>query len=351
MPEEARKRREHRRGEGSVYQSNGVWMAAFTVGYRDGKRIRRKRASRDGTKKGAGRELAKLQRWYGHVGDVGTMTLGAYLDEWLEMVQPTVAPGSLVAYRGHVENHIKPLLGGIFVAELHQRDVRRLIRDRITAGKSAQTVVGIVSTLRSALAVAVRDGDLPANVAAGLDLPRVDRAPVEAMTPERATAILEAVKDDDHGSLYVTLLGTGLRLGEALALDWQDIDLDSGRLTVKAGKSRSARRSLPLPRFVVTALRKHKVAKGGRNGPVWAISKSTALRTFRGLLAEADVPYLTLHQLRHGTATLLLQRGVPMREISDILGHASPALTARTYAHVSEAQKRRAMSTLDEVGA
>jgi integrase len=358
VPEEARRKREHRRGEGSVYQdrSTRVWVAAFTVGWKDGKRIRRKRVSRDGTKPGAQRELARLQRWYGDTGDVGLMTLGAYLDDWLDIGKPTMAPRTWATYEAHVRRHISPLLGGIHVATLRPNDVRRLVRDRVASGLSAQTVHAIVSTLRTALAVAVDDGELPRNAASRADLPPVDRAPVDAMTAERAAAILDAVKDDaEYGALFTLLLGCGLRIGEATALEWSDIDLDSGRLTIRRGKTRAARRTIPLPRFVHAALVEHRGDRR-RTGLVWTaahgkgpLRRNVALDRFRACLAAAGLPSMTLHQLRHGTATLLVQRGVPMRDVSEIMGHSDPAMTARFYAHVSDGSKRKAMRSLDEL--
>ena len=359
MPSEegvTRKPRRNRRGTGSVYfdQFAKVWIASFSLGTRGGRRIRRKRTAPD--ERSAQRELVRLQRWYGDAGDVALLTLDAYLADWLDMVRPTVAQSSWEAYRAHVRHHISPLLGGIVVGALRPADVRRLIADRLAAGKSPQTVVSVVSTLKAALGIAVRDGELPRNVATMADMPRVEREPVEAMTPERAQAILDAVAGDRLEAFYVLLLGTGLRAGEACALDWGDVE--GGRVRIRGGKTRSARRVIPMPAFVARALAAHRVQAGrvGIHEPVFTgerkherLRVDQAGRAFPKLLTDAGVPRMTLHKLRHATATLLLQRGIDMRTISEILGHANPALTAKTYAHVSDESKRRAMASLDEV--
>lgn len=352
-----RKPRRHRRGEGTTFYDRDArrWAAVLRLGTdpRTGKRRTVKRTAP--TRHDADILLAKLQRQYGRGGDVALMSLGAYLTEWLEAITPNRAPSSILVYRNHIEDHITPLLGGIRVGSLHQRDVRRLIADRLDAGLSASTVGHIVSTLRNALGQAVAEGDLVVNVAK-VDLPRVDREPVKAMDEATALAIIDAVKDDRLAALWVLLLGTGLRLGEACALDWRDIDLDAPSVTVRKGKTRSASRTVPLPSFVVESMRKHRIA-AKRYGPAEPVF--TGERTYRRitvgvashalprLLERKGLPRLTPHKLRHGTATLLHQKGVPMRDIAEILGHSSPAVTARVYAHVTEGAKKEAMERLD----
>lgn len=352
-----RKPRRHRRGEGTTFYDRTArrWAAVLRLGTdpRTGKRRTVKRTAP--TRHDADILLAKLQRQYGRGGDVALMSLGAYLSEWLEAITPNRAPSSILVYRNHIEDHISPLLGGIRVGSLHQRDVRRLIADRLDAGLSASTVGHIVSTLRNALGQAVAEGDLLVNVAK-VDLPRVDREPVKAMDEVTAQAIIDAVKDDRLEGLWVLLLGTGLRLGEACALDWRDIDLDAPSVTVRKGKTRAASRTVPLPAFVVESMRKHRIA-AKRYGPMEPVF--TGERTYRRLtvgvashalprvLERKGLPRMTPHKLRHGTATLLHQKGVPMRDIAEILGHSSPAVTARVYAHVTEGAKKQAMERLD----
>lgn len=309
--------------------------------------------------------LAKLQRQYGRGSDVALMTLAAYLDEWIAAITPNRAPSSILVYRNHVEEHITPLLGGIRVGSLHQRDVRRLIADRLEAGLAARTVGHIVSTLRAALQHAVDDGDLIVNVAK-VELPRVDHVPVEAMTADRAQAILDAVKGDRLEALWTLLLGTGLRLGEACALDWRDIELPTdvelldrtGAVTVRKGKTKAASRTIPLPSFVVESLRQHRIdaKRYGPSEPVFVgeqtgerLTVGVASHALPRLLVRKGLPRMTPHRLRHGCASLLYAKGVPMRTISEILGHANPAVTAKVYTHLTESGKREAMASLDEL--
>lgn len=333
-------------------------MAQLSLGVdrRTGKRRYIRRRAID--QKDADRKLARLQREWGVAGDVAFIRLGDYLAEWLESIRHNIAPATYVAYSGHVENHINPLLGHLTVGALHQRDVRRLINDRLGKVKSTATVVRIVATLRSALQQAVEDGELATNVAR-VKLPRVVSEPVEAMTPERAFLVLDAVKGDDLEALYVLLLGTGLRAGEACALDWKDVDLDAPHVFVRKGKTKSAGRVVPLPSFVVPVMKAHRIAakRYGPDEPVFLGLRGAAKRerlrvttvshAFPKLLVRKGLPRMTVHQLRHAAATLMVAKGVPMRTVAEILGHANPSVTANVYAHVSQESKRAAIEVLD----
>jgi integrase len=356
--------RRHRRGEGTVYRDKAasakagrpVWVAVVSLGFRDGRRIRHKAHAT--TSKLADRELEKLQRLYGSSPDLTTATLDRYLGDWLVGAKPTIAPSTYRSYAGHVRMHISPLLGGIVVAKLRPADVRRLIADRLRAGLSPATVIRIVTSLRIALGTGRRDGTLSENVASEIGLPRVDRDPIPAMTVARAQAILGAVRGDPFEALYVLLLGSGLRLGEALGLDWRDVELEAGTVSVRKGKTRRSVRTIPVPPFVVAGLRAQKAAakRFGPEVPVFLGPRSSerlrgdsVLHHWQRLLTAAGLPAMRLHDLRHGHATLLLAAGVPMRAIADQLGHANPATTANVYAHVSQDHLRDAVATLERI--
>ena len=357
-------------------------MAALSLGYdrKTGKRrVIRRRAPDD---KAADRALKRLQHEWGLAGEVAFVRLDDYLTDWLAVIEPTIAASTHVSYSGHVDNHISPLLGHLSVGSLRPTDVHRLIRRSLDDGASASTVGRIVTTLRMALQAAVRDGELTTNVAQ-VKLPRVTREPIEAMTAQRAQQILEAVKGDHLEALYVLLLGTGMRLGEACGLDWRDVDLGlsgsrvssvsrapgsrettgaepvrgAAQVFIRHGKTRSATRTIPLAPFVVRALAAHKAAtpRYGASEPVFLgertserLRGSTVSHAFPRLMVAAGLPRLTVHALRHGTATLLLAKGLPMRDIADILGHANPSLTARVYAHTIQESRDRAARLLEE---
>ena len=177
-----------RRGSGSTFHAkDGYWYASWSrmvAGKRTRVRVRTH------SPEDAELELDKLRRAYGAGADPATMTLDIYLEAWLLDHGPSVRATTLKSYRGHVRDHIRPLLGGIVVNRLRPADVRRLIADRLAAGKSPATVGHIVTTLRIALGAAVRDRSIPDNAATAVRLPRVENEPIRPLTSIAAQRLL-----------------------------------------------------------------------------------------------------------------------------------------------------------------
>jgi integrase len=347
-------RRRRRRGEGSVFYSkaDGAWIARYSLGVRDGRRVGRK--VRAATEAEARAELERLHRAYGNDVAPARDTLDAYLEQWLRDHGPSVRPSTRVSYEGHVRMHISPLLGGIPVARLRTSDVRRLIADRLAVGLSPATVRRIHATLHVALAQGVDDRSLPDNAAAGVPLPKVPERRVEAMTEDRANAVRDALHGTFIGDLVELLLGSGMRLGEALGLDQGDLHLDEGFVLVRVTKTTP--RAVRISDDAVTALRR-QLARNKRRGagePVFVgprsgerITASTVTHAMPRMLEDAGLPRLTPHGLRHGVATMMVARGVHMRAVADQLGHRNPSMTAKVYAHVTPEALKDAVQLLN----
>jgi integrase len=352
----------HRRpkGEGSVYYSKGdrTWIAKVPVGRADGRPVYARR--RAATSAEAEIKRRALLRSTASGIRTASLPLDRYLQSWMIDYGPSIAPGTRVAYEGHIRLYINPLLGSLRVGDLTHEDVRRLVRHVLDTGKRPATVHRVVATLRSALAQAVSDRTIPDNPAANLRLPRIVREPIPAMSRQDVLCLREAVRGDTWEALYVLLLGSGLRIGEACALDWRDVDFETGVLHVRRSKSKV--RTVPLPRFVQDELAAHRAAttRIGPDDPVFTgtrrprrggsgrLRRDVAHHHWKRLLASRGLRPMRLHDLRHGTATRLLAHGVPMRVIADQLGHANPSLTARLYAHVVPEMQREAVLALDE---
>lgn len=280
------------------------------------------------------------------------MTLDAYLASWTEVHGPRVRASTLRSYRGHIKNHIAPLLGGILVAKLRPSDVRRLITVTLARGASASTVGRIVTTLHIALETLVEERALVDNPAA-VKLPKIDREPIRPLTGPEARAVSGAIVDDRYEPLYRLLMGSGMRLGEACGLDWRDVHLDEAFVVVRRSKTKA--RSVPISADAVAALRGHRssidpeapVFLGPRTGE--RLSTMTVSHAFPRLLRKAGLRPMRVHDLRHGVATTMLAAGVPMRVIAEQLGHANPAMTAKVYAHVIPESQRAAIGSLDDV--
>jgi integrase len=345
-------RRRRRRGEGTVYKSGDRWIARYPLGTVNGKRSSKRVKCR--TEREALAELERMRRLYGSGGNPATGTLGAYLDEWLAGWQD-VRASTRTSYEGHIRLHINPLLGGIPLSKVQPSDVRRLVAELQAKGLKPASIVRIVTTLRIALNAAVGERIVTDNAAKHVKLPRVEREPVIPITPDYADAIVDATADTWIGPIVRLLLGSGLRLGEAVGLDQGDLLLDEGFVRVR--RSKTMVRAVPVTDDAVDALRQALAAapRRGSAEPVFYSPRKPRER-LRGqsvthalprILEAAGLRPISPHQLRHGAATLMLYAGHQMRVISEQLGHRNKSITEQFYAHVIPAAQRAAVASLE----
>jgi integrase len=180
-------------------------------------------------------KLAKAlaHRAEGLVFDAGTLTLGEYLDGWLQDVKGTVRHSTHERYEYAIGPHIKPALGRIKLRDLTSAQVRWFYRERLDSGLAPATVHKLHVALHKALKAAVADGLIPRNAAAGIKLPRITREEIDPLNQEEVLRLLEAAHGDRLEALYVLAIHTGMRQGELLALKWDDVDLERGVLRVR----------------------------------------------------------------------------------------------------------------------
>jgi integrase len=215
----------------------------------------------------------------------------------------------------------------------------------------------------------------------GVDLPRTDRQVVKTFETAEARSFLAAVRTDPLEAAYLLALLCGLRRGEVLGLRWTDTNFEQQTLTVARAlerinkalafvepKSTAARRVLPLPVPVITALRAHRARQNEARlqlGPDWPdgglifpnglgkpLEPRTFSRRFKTVLKDAKLPpTLRLHDCRHYTATAMIADGTDPRTVAGLLGHADPSLTLRTYAHVVSEAARKASDRMGALAA
>jgi integrase len=233
-------------------------------------------------------------------------------------------------------------------------------------------------TLHKALKQAVRWGYMTKNPADDVDPPKAHTEEVHPLTRDEARRFLKVVRRDRLEALYVVARHTGLRQGELLALRWEDVDLegktlqvrrtltrDGGKLAVGPTKTAKGRRTVKLTRDAAEALREHLTRQleeidvlGDSYGPgglVFASTKGTPInptnlrkRSLAPLLVRAGLPHQTFHQLRHTAATILLLKNVNPKIVSEMLGHASIAITLDTYSHVLPNMQDSAVAAMEE---
>jgi integrase len=400
-PASSRRTRSRANGDGTIYQrKDNRWEAA---GYVLAPGNTRKRIRVYGTtRKDA---LAKLTEKIaasnlGLPVAAADSTVSTYLTYWLNGVAVhQVRENTHTRYAACVRLHLTPGLGAKKLARLTARDVRTFL-DRLrvacqccTQGRdtdrrsccaigqccnkrlSPLTVTYIHSVLKSALEHAVREDDLPRNVARNVKTPTPRPRRFKPFTANEARQFLHAASDDRLHALYELALRTGLRKGELLGLHWDDLDLNTGTaaihrslqrtrtggLTVLHTKTRASERRIVLPTECIDSLKIHREQQEERraagtgwsdNGLVFTTPTGSPLepanltRSFSRLLNRARLRRIRFHDLRHSTATLLLEQGVDLVVIKELLGHAHIGVTAGVYAHVRLRLQRQAIDTL-----
>ncbi len=373
---------------GSVIKRGKSWSYVVDLG-RDPATGRRRQRWKGGwaTKREA--ELA-LHRVLGRVGsgevaDAGALTVGAFLEQWLVGLRPSLKPTTAKSYGDVVKWHVQPRLGAIRLSELNALHLQGLYADLYANGKargkgglSARTVQYVHRILGHALRDAVAWGLIVKSPAALVKPPRVVQRDVQAWTPDQARRFLELVDGDRLYTMWVVFLSTGLRRSEVAGLRWSDVNLDAGMLAVRQTrvsvgwqvhtsdpKTRSSRRTVSLDARVVAVLRAHRrrqleerLAWGEawvESGYVFCVENGEPIHpedistAFERLVKQLGLPEVRLHDLRHTSATLALAAGIHPKVVSERLGHSSIAITLDLYSHVIPGLQEEAAEKLGEL--
>lgn len=218
---------------------------------------------------------------------------------------------------------------------------------------------------------------MPRNAAELVERPKVTKKEMRVLSPEEAARFLEAAREDRLYALYVVAVACGLRIGEILALKWEDIDFVAGRLQVRRQlqwndgeprftepKSAKSRRSVAMAQVVADALKEHKERQeaeriaAGEAWQDWGLVFTTTVgtplnpsnvrnRSFVRILERAGLPQIRLHDLRHSCATLLLTKGVHPKLVQEQLGHSQISITLDLYSHVLPILHKEAAEQMD----
>lgn len=319
----------------------------------------------DGTSTRASRTFPDRQQaeaWAAGEVEPDVLLLGAWLDRWLALRLPTVSPRSRVIYRRYVVAcaPIATLPLSSVTTEVLQAHANSLL-----ARWSRTTVATWRSVLSGAFADAV-PRYLAHNPMRGTRLPKPADRPVKAWRADEVARLLAAAKGRAHETWLWLALGTGIRLGEARALTWADVDLAARTVTISksvdqatevVGPTKSGKtRVVDLPDELVPVLVAHRARQSPSERRVcvtpWngKLPRAKAIRMWVERLCErAGVTVLSPHAARHAYATLALEAGVPLKEVSESLGHSSVAITANAYSHNLNQRQRRAANALGAV--
>lgn len=369
-------------GEGSIYQrTDGRWAGAIYVYNRDGGRQRRQVYGR--TRAEVVGKLSDLQaanRQHVPAAPV-KVTVQQFSEGWLRRLDASpLKPATVSSYRWIMQRYILPEVGGVRLVALSPQHVRSMLTAVAARGVSSRTVQLSRAVLRTMLADAEREQLVHRNVAGLVKGPRVERQEVQPWTAGEAARFLDSMRGHRLGALFSVGVALGLRKGELLALRWEDVDLEGGSLRVHrtvqrlgegvglvsgSPKTQRSRRTVPLPKVCVAALREHRSrqdAERDKAGDAWvdlglvfSTVKGTVIeprnlnRLFDQRIEAAGVRRIRFHDLRHTCATLLLAQGVPARVVMEMLGHTQLGITTDLYGHVMPTTLRSAADAMDGV--
>ncbi|MCL6447610.1 MAG: site-specific integrase [Armatimonadetes bacterium] len=376
-------------GEGTVYRhkKSGKWMAQASIGYgADGKLKRITKYFE--TRKDAQDWLTKVahEKNIGAFVEPDKITLGDWLDKWLNTYKKArVRKTTWDNYETMIRCHIKPAIGHIPLQKLQAGDLQGLYNQKLKEEKSSSLVHRLSLIINGALKQALKEQLVYRNVNDATELPPLKYKEIQPLTAEQVQKFLEVAEQDRLYAAYLLELGTGLRRGELLALRWQDLDLENGRVFVNQTvarvrdengprktkleynppKTEKSKASVPIPENIVWELVKHQIRQQEEkgffqgeyqdNGLVFCSENGGQLdpraftRRYERLLKKAGIPKTSFHNLRHTFATLLLEAGEEMKTVQELLRHARLNITADIYTTVTEKLKKKASAKINDI--
>lgn len=358
-----------------VKERNGKWW--LFIDYK-GKR----KAKKVGSKKAALEAAAKIE---------AKITLGqfeikeekkrrpfnTYFPNWLDTyIKVDCKPSTYAIYERVYRQYLLPVFQTRDIATITRDEIRQFAYGLLGKGRNRSTVGVVLAPLQGMFSAALEDGHVTNNPCMRIlrKVKHVKGKPIDPLNRVEANTLLKTCRELFPRSypFVLLLLRTGLRKGEAQALQWQDIDfanrclivrrsLTNRRLsTPKNGKERRVDMSTQLERTLKIALverKKETLQKGWREMPLWVFINECGTpineghfhrRVWVKLLAKAGLRSIRVHDLRHTFASLLIEQGEPLPYVRDQLGHHSIQITVDIYGHLVPGGNRQAVDRLDD---
>lgn len=371
-------------GEGNIHKrKDGRYQISFPTG------IYKKNGKREviyqyaATQAEASKILQKLQADKGIGVCQSGMTTGDWIDTWIEKYKaPKVKPATLTSYRGNARLHIKPAIGKIPLRNLKTSQIQRALNN---IGGSCSTFVKNYNVIHGALDKAVELGMISRNPCKGVYFPEDDKKEMRVLSKEEQEQFISALEGEYYKPMFLTYLYTGMRMGEAIPLTWEDINLDDREIRVNKKaiichnyekheakteiqdfcKTKSSKRTITITTGLVRVLSEHKQnlkAQAEELGQEWSegslvfpnmAGRIVNARNLQNVLyriyAKAGIEGATMHTLRHTYATRCFEADIKAKMISKQLGHAKVRTTLDVYVHVLPDTKRTEIDKLAEI--
>lgn len=285
------------------------------------------------------------------------MLLSEWFTLWVER-ETDIKESTRQLYRRHLANHIFPKLGKVQLKRL----CTEMLQDFVDGlNLSASTIKLVFNILESGLRCAEKK-ELISNISSNVRLPKIHKRDIDILTPKEQSKLESVLLDKNDIGIYICLY-TGIRIGELCALRWKDVDLENkvihirgtqtrhdGKLIITTPKSNSSVRNIPIPDCLFSKIKGHKnnsefvISNNGH-----AVDVRVYRRHFKKLLKKAGLPDIKYHALRHTFSTRALEVGMDYKTLSEILGHASVAITMDLYVHSLDEHKKNQINKLNQI--
>lgn len=373
--------------KGCFNKVGNSWGFTLTIGKDANGKRKQKRFGKYTTKKDAEKACAEMiyQIDNNLAADPKKITLATYLRQWLENYRPNMTICTYDGYSNNIEKHIIPSLGNIPLQKLHPMQIQSFYNDKLKNGRldkkgglSVSSIRYIHATLRKALNDAVKMQYLVRNVSEFVDPPKSKAYEAKFLTKTEVDRMLLALKDSNIFVPILLAVGLGLRRGEVLGLQWEDVDFENKRISIKRSllpgmngyyfsdlKTAKSKRVLTVPQNIMDYLKRekkrhaeNKLFFGGGykdinmvccNEDGSPISPASLNHRFSAFLKKNNIPHLRIHDLRHTNASLMLKQGISMKVASDRLGHTTIGITMDLYTHVDDELQQDAAERLNKI--
>ena len=380
-----KKRRD--KGEGSVYQrKDGTWAAQYIPDGSTKPKYLYGKTENEVKKKL--REFKKEVAKNGYT-EIQKITVKEYMDKWLYTVKKNkLKPTSFDRDEFTLNNQVYPYIGDMQIGALTHDDIQRLLNTLVDNGFAYSTIKKAHDVINACFKLGIIKEEIAKNPCVGVSLPinkKVEKSNIKFFNERQVEQIcaMSTAKYNNGKLIYrlghaiVVLVYTGLRIGELLALTWDDIDYDERIIRVNKStvrirnrdenitttkyilleqeslKTDSGARIVDLNNKAIAALQaiqefngKHKYVMSCENGEI--ILQRNVHRMLEKILLKCELQPCGVHTLRHTYASMLFRRGVDVKIVSAQLGHADVSITYNTYVHLIKEQKRQAVRLLDE---
>lgn len=341
------------------------------------------------TVKGRRKDAESLERKKKQELEVGVciehskISVNEYLDKWLELAaKPRLRARTYNDYESYLDRYVRPLLGSRRLSTIVPLDIQRVYTSLGNRNLTARTIRYTHAILASAFKQAVKWQILFTNPTAMVELPKLVRREMSVLTEEECSKFLTQARSDRWYLIFSLAIATGMRPEEYLGLQWRDVDLVKGTITIqralvwsrKGGgwtfeepKTSKSRRTIPLPPSLVVELKSHRrsqLAERIKLGPAYhshdlvfateigtpILTSNLTRRHFKPILERAGLSKnVRLYDLRHTCATLLLLANTSPKVVAERLGHSTVVLTLDTYSHVLPSMQRDASDQLEKM--